>query len=177
MSELRTVTTTELKEILRLHALWLADDSAGKRANLFRANLSGANLSGADLTEANLSEANLTRANLTEIKQDFQETIAKMPHEIPFLRQALVEGMIDGSSYEGECACLAGTLCHAVGKEFEKFRAQDCPIVIDSNSPRERWFLAILPGDTPENNQVAKITLAWIDEILSAKEKKANADV
>ena len=35
--------------------------------------------------------------------------------------------------------------------------------VADSSSPRERWFLTIREGDTPENSNVAKITLEWID--------------
>jgi hypothetical protein len=63
-------TPEQTKEILRLHALYLAGDPVGQganlyRANLYRANLSGANLSGADLYGANLSGANLYRANLS----------------------------------------------------------------------------------------------------------------
>jgi uncharacterized protein YjbI with pentapeptide repeats len=64
------MTKEDLKEHLRLHALWLADDPAGKGANLsganlYRADLSGADLSGADLSGANLSGANLYRADLS----------------------------------------------------------------------------------------------------------------
>ena len=60
----------QLAEVLRKHALWLADSPGGERADLSGANLSGANLSranlsGADLSEANLSRANLSRANLS----------------------------------------------------------------------------------------------------------------
>ena len=33
---------TQLKEVLRLHKLWLAKDPQGMRANLTEANLSGA---------------------------------------------------------------------------------------------------------------------------------------
>jgi len=58
----------ELKEILRLHKLWIDGDLSGSRANLsgaylYCANLSGANLYRADLSGANLSDANLYRAN------------------------------------------------------------------------------------------------------------------
>ena len=61
---------TELDKILVDHALWLDDNSTGKKANLFganlfRTNLTGANLSEANLTGANLSEANLSGADLT----------------------------------------------------------------------------------------------------------------
>jgi len=65
-----TYTPNEIAEILRKHALWLARDGRGERANfcgdnLSRANLRGANLRGVDLRGANLSEADLRRANLS----------------------------------------------------------------------------------------------------------------
>jgi uncharacterized protein YjbI with pentapeptide repeats len=53
-----------ISETLRLHELWLANDSTGIRANLSGANLSGANLSDANLSDADLSSANLSGANL-----------------------------------------------------------------------------------------------------------------
>jgi len=56
--------TPTLPEILRLHALWLADDDNGVRADLSGSNLSGADLSGADLSHADLGQANLSGANL-----------------------------------------------------------------------------------------------------------------
>ena len=56
----------ELKEVLRLHKLWLADDFGGARANLSSASLIGADLSGAHLCSANLSDANLSGANLRD---------------------------------------------------------------------------------------------------------------
>lgn len=54
----------DLKEVLRLHELWINDDKDGRRADLSDADLSGANLRGADLTGADLSGADLGRANL-----------------------------------------------------------------------------------------------------------------
>ena len=56
----------KLKEVLRLHKLWLEGDEAGVRANLGGADLIGAGLRGADLSRANLSWANLAGANLSE---------------------------------------------------------------------------------------------------------------
>lgn len=50
-----------LKEILRLHELWLSGKS-GRKANLSRANLNGVDLSFANLSNADLSFANLTHA-------------------------------------------------------------------------------------------------------------------
>ena len=62
--------TINIQQILAYHALWIADNSVGTRANLsgadlYGADLYGANLSGADLSGANLSGANLARANLS----------------------------------------------------------------------------------------------------------------
>jgi hypothetical protein len=60
----KTYTHEELREVLRLHALWLQGDSAGTRANLLGADLRGADLSVADLSVANLLGADLRGANL-----------------------------------------------------------------------------------------------------------------
>lgn len=53
-----------IEEILKKHALWLAGDKAGERANLRCTDLRGANLSYANLSDANLIGANLIGANL-----------------------------------------------------------------------------------------------------------------
>jgi len=55
-----------ISETLRLHELWLADDSTGIRADLRYANLSGADLRDANLRKAILTGANLYDANLTD---------------------------------------------------------------------------------------------------------------
>ena len=56
---------SKIDEILRLHTLWLDDDTPiGTRANFTGADLTEANLSGADLTLAYLTRAYLTRADL-----------------------------------------------------------------------------------------------------------------
>jgi uncharacterized protein YjbI with pentapeptide repeats len=58
------MTAAELAEILRLHALWLAGDKDGRRADLSGADLSRADLRDADLRDADLRDANLCDANL-----------------------------------------------------------------------------------------------------------------
>jgi uncharacterized protein YjbI with pentapeptide repeats len=68
------MTHEDIQEVLRLHSLWLADDSAGKRAvlsgsdlrgsNLRRSNLSGSNLSGSNLSGSNLSDSDLGDSDL-----------------------------------------------------------------------------------------------------------------
>jgi hypothetical protein len=54
----------EIKEVLRLHQMWLNNEDGGVRADLRGANLIGANLIGADLRRADLECANLSGANL-----------------------------------------------------------------------------------------------------------------
>ncbi len=48
---------TKLKEILRLHLLWLNNSEGGRRADLTGANLTDADLTGADLRGADLRGA------------------------------------------------------------------------------------------------------------------------
>ena len=59
------MTQDQIKETLRLHAMWLRDDEGGACANLRGADLRGADLRGANLRGANLSGANLRWANLS----------------------------------------------------------------------------------------------------------------
>ena len=61
---MKTYTKKELAEVLRLHKLWLEDNTKGIRADLRWANLSSANLSSADLSSADLRWANLSSADL-----------------------------------------------------------------------------------------------------------------
>jgi uncharacterized protein YjbI with pentapeptide repeats len=131
-------------------------------ANLSKANLSKANLSEADLSKANLSKADLSEANLRAIKHDVWGVLLQARKEVPFLRQALIDGKVNGSTYSGECACLCGTIANAQG---EGKAGDDLPYA-DSSSLAERFFLAIREGDKPENNGAAKIALAWIDEFI-----------
>jgi hypothetical protein len=111
--------------------------------------------------------ASLRDANLTPIKNDLFIVLLHGLKEISHLKSALVEGRIDGSTYDGECSCLSGTLHSGAIKNDgpqEKDRIKCIMDVRDSNRPIERFFLGINKGDTPENNQAAKIVLEWIDE-------------
>ena len=143
-------------------------------ANLTRANLSDADLTDANLSDANLTDANLSDANLTAIKQDFLAEVLRLPNELDALRAAIVEGRIDGSSYSGECACLAGTLAKAAGctdyHGGDFMAASGVAFHASAYSPRERFFLVIQTGNTPENNSAAKIALEWTDEAIAIRD-------
>ncbi len=137
------------------------------RANLTRANLTDANLTYANLTRANLTWANLTRANLTHIKNDIWDILLRAPGEIDALLKVLREGKVDGSVYEGDCACLVGTIanaCHMKLADMEFIKP-------DSARPAERWFLAIRPGHTPDKSAVVAKTIEWIEEFDSLLER------
>ena len=69
----KKIEKEELDEVLKQHALWLADSKTGKRAalngyDLSEMDLSGVNLSKADLSGTNLQDANLAGANLSNAK-------------------------------------------------------------------------------------------------------------
>jgi len=66
----------EIKEVLRLHGLWLNSDPKSQRASLTGADLRGATLTNADLTNADLRNAILKYADLRSA----------------YLRNAILEG-------------------------------------------------------------------------------------
>jgi hypothetical protein len=86
------------------------------------------------------------------------------PAEVPALLAALQTGKFDGSHYEGECACLVGSIANARECHYEAIPG----LVPDWSRPAERWALAIRRGDTPEHNPVAAITAKWIEEWVAA---------
>ena len=143
-------------------------------ADLTGADLTRANLTSADLTGAHLTRAHLTSADLTSIKQDTIAEILRMPNELDALRLAIVEGRIDGSTYSGDCACLAGTLAKARG--ITDYDGDDITNGLtfhaSASSPRERFFTTIRRGDTPETNGAAQVALDWIDEAIAIRVKR-----
>jgi hypothetical protein len=79
-------------------------------------------------------------------------------HEIPALKQALINGQVSGSTYTGECCCLVGTIAKTRGVDYHDLG------IANAVRPIERFFLAIQEGDTPENSQFAKLALEWAEE-------------
>ncbi len=167
-------------------------------ANLSSANLRSADLSYADLRSANLSSANLRSANLRYADLRYADlrsaNLSSMPFEnlpisyinlasrdmlfifqslkgeLPFLRDKLVKGEVDGTQYEGDCACLVGTLANADGgldKVCETIPYYDK----GTQNPAEAWFLSIHEGDKPEDNLFAAHALKLIDSVLGKPEK------
>jgi hypothetical protein len=125
--------------------------------------LRGANLERANLEGANLRGANLEEANLEPIRSDLHSVLDSAPQEVTGLLAALRAGKIDGSTYEGDCACLVGTIANVRGCSYKI-------LAPDHSRPAERWFLAIRTGDTPASSQIARITESWIQEWLAGRQ-------
>ncbi len=113
-------------------------------ANLRDADLRDAVLSGADLSGANLRDAVLSGADLRTFKADLWMTLHQARAEVPGLIAALIEGRVDGSQYEGECACLVGTLANVRHVSYITAFPD-----ASSQHPAEQWFLMIRKGDKP----------------------------
>jgi hypothetical protein len=126
------------------------------------ANLRDADLRGADLRGADLRGAVLSDAVLRPIKADFFMILALGHKEVLNLVAALRDGRVDGSTYDGECACLVGTL--------ENSGAEGIPH--DAGSPAESWFAPIRkgvkPGDEGEGGFRSETALAWALEYCAA---------
>ena len=133
----------------------------------FKATVELAVKSEANLTRADLTEAYLAGANLRVIKHDLWGVLLHALPEVQGLRDALVAGKVNGNVYKGECACLCGTIANLRHVTYEELPG----IKPDSSSPAERWFMGISEGDTPETNQVSKLTVEWIDEFMSLIKK------
>ena len=99
--------------------------------------------------------------------------ILRLPNELDALRAAIIGGKIDGSTYSGECACLAGTLAKTSGlivNSGDEIGVDAAPFHVDASSPRERFFSAIKAGDTPETNPCSAIALGWVDEAIAIRD-------
>ena len=138
-------------------------DTPSLKLALEAAIKSDADLRDADLTRADLRGADFTGADLTPVRDDLWAVLSSAPAEVEGLRTALVEGRVDGSTYEGECACLVGTLANVRQCKYSAITG----LSPDSRRPAERFFLAINPGDTPENSVEVKLAVEWIDQWLA----------
>ena len=130
------------------------------KETLLAAITAKANLGGANLRDANLGDANLGDADLGGFKHDIWAILLHAPHEIQGLVDSINAGKINGSVYEGECACLLGTIANVKGVRHTEIPG----LVPDSRRPAEIWFLQFKKGQTPENYSPLKLTLDWIEE-------------
>jgi cytoskeletal protein CcmA (bactofilin family) len=101
------------------------------------------------------------KRTVEEIEEDHAKVLAlATPDEVAALRSALVAGKIDGHIYEGECACLVGTIEKA-GKRKDMPR--------DSARLAEKWYMAISKGNTPKTNCFSRLAVEWIDNFTKTE--------
>ena len=131
-------------------------------ANLGGADLYGANLYGADLYGANLYGADLSEEQMTQFRDDLWAVLSGAPVEVAGLRQAIIDGRIDGSTYSGDCACLVGTIANLKKTDTDHLDF----IKPNSNRPAERFFMLINRGDKPDTSKWSEIALKWVDQWL-----------
>src|SRR4051794_7647526 len=139
----------EIKNRLNGAVLNTAKNATDVREAVEEAVKAKADLRYADLGYANLGYANLGwRHPLWIFQQDFFSILDQAPAEVAGLRQAMVEGRIDGSTYRGECSCLAGTIATVHGCNVDALEGE-LGIKKDASRPAEQWFTCIAKGDKP----------------------------
>jgi hypothetical protein len=153
-------------------------------ANLRGANLLGADLRGANLLGANLLGANLLGANLRDdasdhrhplhtTRSDLWAILDEAPAEVAGLLDAITSGRIDGSTYEGACRCLVGTIAQVRGCAYTDLEHIDP----DGGRLAELWFGPIHPGDEPvdeperEGQFRAGLAARWIAEWRESRKR------
>ena len=145
-----------------------------KEDNTIKETLVQAVKDGADLRGADLK--NLPEDFINQCSRDMLFIFEHLKSELPFLREKLLAGKVNGTQYEGECACLIGTLANGDGG-IEKVCSAIPFYKKGTHNPGEQWFLNIKEGDTPKNNEFAKHVLMLIDMVLEkpklAHKKKA----
>jgi hypothetical protein len=137
-------------------------------ADLRGADLRGADLYGADLYGADLCSADLDKlptAYINECSRDILFILEHLKSEVPGLKKALLEGRVDGSQYEGDCACLIGTLGNVDGG-IEKVCEAIPFYEKGTHNPGESFFLNIRKGDTPETNSFSKHAVMLCDMVI-----------
>lgn len=109
------------------------------------------------------NEVGGVRADLRFAKEDFFKRLLIAKNEAQGLYDALMRGKIDGLAYKGKCACFVGTVANIRKENHDNLTIALKP---EADSATEKWFLAILKGDTPANNPVAEITAEWMREFM-----------
>lgn len=96
---------------------------------------------------------------IAQVRADFHDVFGWARPEVPAFLIALQEGRIDGSCYEGKCACLVGTIAKVRGVWFET-------LPNDATRPAEEFIYPIEEGDTPATNPIAALVEQWTVEWL-----------
>lgn len=128
---------------------------------------------------------NLPQSFIDLCSKDILYILNYLKQEVPFLKEKLLAGEVDGSQYAGECACLVGTLAKADKIDSNENDVEKLCSIIPFykkglHNPGEQWFLNIRKGETPTDNGFSKhaVTLCNIalglplDDGLKPKEEE-----
>ena len=100
-----------------------------------------------------------------QIQADLWKVLDAAPNEVAGLRQALLDGRVNGRVYLGACACLLGTIANLRGCSYLALEG----LPPDSDRLAEQFFLSIHEGDTPTTNPVARQAVEWIDAWMAER--------
>jgi hypothetical protein len=134
--------------------------------------LQDAVLRGADLRGAVLRgiKGDLPQAYVNEASREMLFIFEHLKSELPYLREKLVAGEVDGTQYEGDCACLIGSLGQGTSEGVDQVCEAIPYYEKGLHNISEQWFWNIREGDTPESSPFAKQALKLIDDVLALKE-------
>ena len=93
----------------------------------------------------------------------------RLKNELPYLRDKLIKGKVDGTHYEGKCVCLIGSLGKGDKEKIDLICKQILFYDKGLHNFGEQWFWQIKKGDTPENSRWAEHALMLIDYVLENK--------
>ncbi len=133
--------------------------------NFEEADVTGMVVVGRDLKSARLSYEQLLTMNWDVVHADVVDILSRAAHEVPGLLAALHAGTVNGTAYEGECACLVGTIAKLRGVHYRDLR--NVGIKENSSRPAERFFLAVRKGDTPASNVYARLAATWLEAFIA----------
>ena len=131
------------------------------------------------LVEAVKSRVDLRGANLKKLPVDFINQCSRdmlfifqqLKDELPAFKEKLLAGKVNGSQYEGDCACLLGTFAKVKKEKVDKV----CKVIPfyekGTHNMGEAWFLNIKEGDTPKSNGFANHVLKLIEMVETGKYK------
>jgi hypothetical protein len=107
--------------------------------------------------------------NLEAVKKDLWQVLQIAPSEANSVRQAIINGDLDGGFYIGECCCIKGIIAKSLGIPVKKLD-QSLGISLNHRSYLENFLFNIMEGDTPETNAYSRAILEWCNEFIAEQE-------
>lgn len=104
--------------------------------------------------------------NLEAVKQDLWQVLQIAPAEAKSVRQAIIQGDVDGGYYIGDCCCIKGIMAKSLGIPVQELN-RSYGIGLNRRSYLENFLFNIMEGDTPESNSYSRAILQWCDQFIA----------